>query len=174
MDTQKKRQFSLLLVDDESAVLSALKRVFRKAPYDIHTAENGIKALELLSKISVDAALVDLMMPEMDGFDVLDRMRTNPQTLAVPVVILTSKVLNLDDIKRIERHTRVVVQSKGVLVGTRNAEVVGYILGRLGHRIDAVLFLELPVNEAPAQCRVMEFSVAPKCRRLLAQHERGA
>ncbi len=54
-------------------------------------------------------------MPGMDGFDVLDRMRSNPLTLSVPVVILTSKVLNLDDIKRIERHAHVVVQSKGIL-----------------------------------------------------------
>jgi transcriptional regulator GlxA family with amidase domain len=51
----------------------------------------------------------------MDGFDTLDRMRADPRTQAVPVIILTSKVLNLDDIKRIEQHTHVVVQSKGIL-----------------------------------------------------------
>jgi YesN/AraC family two-component response regulator len=56
------------------------------------------------------------MMPELDGFDVLDQMRTNPYTLGVPVVILTNKVLNLDDIQRIEQHTRVIVQNKGVLI----------------------------------------------------------
>ena len=60
-------------------------------------------------------------MPEMDGFYVLDQIRANPATLAVPVVILTSKVINLDDIQRIERHTGVVLQSKGVLA---NDEIV--------------------------------------------------
>jgi YesN/AraC family two-component response regulator len=55
------------------------------------------------------------MMPIMDGFDTLDRMRADPRTQAVPVVILTGKLLNLDDIKRIEQHARVVIQSKDIL-----------------------------------------------------------
>jgi len=75
MDQCERRQFSLLLVDDEPAILSSLKRVFRKAPYDIHTAENGMAALDLLQQIQVDATLVDLKMPEIDGMQLLAQIK---------------------------------------------------------------------------------------------------
>ncbi len=87
MQNEHKRQFSLLLVDDEPAILGALKRVFRKAPYMIHTAENGEIAMDLLERTPVDAALVDLQMPQMDGMTLLAKMRD--QWPYVRVVILT-------------------------------------------------------------------------------------
>jgi DNA-binding NtrC family response regulator len=87
MQKDQNHQFSLMLVDDEPAILASLKRVFRKAPYDIHTAANGIAALELLQHTPVDAALVDLNMPEMDGMQLLKRIQTNWPT--IQVVILT-------------------------------------------------------------------------------------
>jgi DNA-binding NtrC family response regulator len=87
MDNVERPQFSLMLVDDEPAVLASLKRVFRGAPYKIHTAENGIKALELLQEHKVDAALVDLLMPEMSGLELLERICK--QWPWIQVVILT-------------------------------------------------------------------------------------
>ncbi len=87
MQNEHKRQFSLLLVDDEPAILGALQRVFRKAPYTIHTAENGEVAMDLLEQTPVDAALVDLQMPQMDGMTLLAKMRD--QWPHVRVVILT-------------------------------------------------------------------------------------
>jgi DNA-binding NtrC family response regulator len=87
MDSVEKPQFSLMLVDDEPAILSALKRIFRKAPYKIHTAENGHSALDLLQEFRIDAALVDLKMPEMSGLELLEQIRK--QWPWVQVVILT-------------------------------------------------------------------------------------
>jgi DNA-binding NtrC family response regulator len=87
MGHNAKRQFSLLLVDDEPAILSSLKRIFRRAPYEIHTAENGMAAMEILSRNPIDAALVDLKMPEMDGMELLEKIKANWP--AVHVVMLT-------------------------------------------------------------------------------------
>ncbi len=87
MDNKDDRRFSLLLVDDEPAILSSLKRIFHKAPYTIHTAENGRMAMEVLQQTRVDAALVDLMMPEMDGMQLLEHV--HKQWPWVQVVILT-------------------------------------------------------------------------------------
>ena len=87
MDTVDNRQFSLLLVDDETAILTSLKRIFRKAPYKIHTAENGLMAMQILERTKIDAALVDLKMPELDGLELLERIRRQWPT--VQVVILT-------------------------------------------------------------------------------------
>jgi DNA-binding NtrC family response regulator len=83
----QQRQFSLLLVDDDAAVLSALRRVFRKTPYQIHTAEDGRVALDLLQNKEVDAALIDLKMPVMNGMELLENIRE--QWPHVRVVMLT-------------------------------------------------------------------------------------
>jgi DNA-binding NtrC family response regulator len=87
MQNDQNHQFSLMLVDDEPAILASLKRVLRKAPYDIHTAASAIAALELLQHTHIDAALVDLKMPDMDGLQLLNRIETNWPT--IQVVILT-------------------------------------------------------------------------------------
>ena len=83
----QQRQFSLLLVDDETSVLSTLRRVFRKSPYQILTAENGLAALDVLKDSVVDAALIDLKMPVMNGMDLLETMHR--QWPNVRVVVLT-------------------------------------------------------------------------------------
>ncbi|HSH78032.1 MAG TPA: helix-turn-helix domain-containing protein [Herpetosiphonaceae bacterium] len=59
--------------------------------------------------------LLDLVMPGMEGTDVLDQMRADPRLRQVPVIILSSKLLTLDDIKRLEQHAHVTLQSKGIL-----------------------------------------------------------
>jgi DNA-binding NtrC family response regulator len=80
-------KFSLLLVDDEPSVLSSLKRVFFEDEYQIHTAGNGAQALELLAEVKIDAALIDLKMPGMDGLTLMKEMRKDfPQVM---VIILT-------------------------------------------------------------------------------------
>ena len=87
MDYDQKPQFTLMLVDDEPAILSSLKRIFRRSPYRICTAENGEKALTLLERQPVDAALLDLMMPGMTGMELLEKIRV--QYPGIQVVILT-------------------------------------------------------------------------------------
>jgi AraC-like DNA-binding protein/DNA-binding response OmpR family regulator len=107
----------ILIVDDDPDARQEHRDMIAQGlpGYPICAVNDGAAALEAMADQIPSLVLLDLMMPEMDGFDVLDRMRANPHTLAVPVVILTSKVLNLDDIKRIEQHIGVVLQSKGVL-----------------------------------------------------------
>ena len=87
MDPKEKTEFSLLLVDDEPEVLSSLKRVFRKAPYRIHTAGNGRDAMEMLNRTAIHAALIDFKMPEMDGMELLEQMRE--RWPSIKVVMLT-------------------------------------------------------------------------------------
>ena len=75
------------MVDDEPSVLSSLKRVFFEDDFQIYTAGNGENALELLKKFKIDAALIDLKMPGMDGLSLMREMRKNyPQ---VSVIMLT-------------------------------------------------------------------------------------
>ena len=104
-------------MDDDPEILDLYQTVIGQefAGYPIQTAADGIAALACMSETAPSLVVLDLMMPEMDGFEVLDWMRENKQTRRVPVLILSSRVLTFDDVKRIERHASVTLQSKGIL-----------------------------------------------------------
>ena len=75
---------SILLVDDEPSVLSALRRVFRPAGYEILTAESGEAALEVLASTEVDLIVSDMRMPNMSGAAFLSRARSlYPDTMRI-------------------------------------------------------------------------------------------
>ena len=108
---------SILIVDDDPRARSLHQQVVSQGlpGYAVRTAENGRAALESMAREIPSLVMLDLMMPEMDGFDVLDQMRADSRTRHVPVVILSNKLLTLDDVKRLEQHALVTLQSKGIL-----------------------------------------------------------
>lgn len=81
---------TILVVDDTPANLSLLANLL-KGQYRIKLAKNGLKALELAAESPPDLVLLDIMMPEMDGFEVCRRLKTNELTRFVPVIFLTAK-----------------------------------------------------------------------------------
>ena len=79
-------QRRILVVDDEQTVRDFLGRILEKAGYDVITAANGQEALDKMSQFDVSLVLLDIMMPGLDGFEVLERM---PQYLNIPVIMLS-------------------------------------------------------------------------------------
>jgi signal transduction histidine kinase/DNA-binding LacI/PurR family transcriptional regulator/AraC-like DNA-binding protein len=108
---------TILIVDDDPQVCAAYQALLaRELPaYTVQTANDGVSALELMASAVPSLVILDLVMPHLGGAEVLDRMRAEARLRQVPVMILSSKLLNLDDVKRIERHARVTLHSKGVL-----------------------------------------------------------
>ncbi|MFZ6031235.1 MAG: ATP-binding protein [Chloroflexota bacterium] len=106
----------ILIVDDDPQALAAHESIVRYGLPDspIRTASDGKRALEIMAREAPALVLLDLVMPEMDGFDLLDSMRGDERLRQVPVIILSNKVLNLDDLKRLEMHAQVTYQSKGL------------------------------------------------------------
>jgi len=87
-------QPTLLLVDDEPLNLKLMQGFLKPLGYTIHTAANGSDALYRLNRTEIDLVLLDIMMPEMDGFQVCRAIKKNEETRLIPVVLLTA----LDDI----------------------------------------------------------------------------
>jgi putative two-component system response regulator len=81
---------TVLVVDDTPANLSLLNNLL-KEQYRIKVANNGIKALELAVAAPPDMVLLDIMMPEMDGYEVCRRLKSDPRTERIPVIFLTAK-----------------------------------------------------------------------------------
>jgi AraC-like DNA-binding protein len=106
----------ILIVDDDPQVRQAHKRLVEEAlpAYPVCLAESGEVALAAMAKEVPALVLLDLVMPDLSGADVLDQMRADAALQQVPVIVLSNKVLSLDDVKRIESHTHVTVQSKGI------------------------------------------------------------
>ena len=81
---------SLLLVDDSDAIL-ALERAILSGHYALNTASNGREALEKVVRVQPAAILLDLSMPEMDGDEVLKRIKADASTAHIPVIIISSE-----------------------------------------------------------------------------------
>lgn len=81
---------SLLLVDDSDAIL-ALERAILSGHYSLNTASNGREALDKVGRLQPAAVLLDLSMPEMDGDEVLQKMKADPATTDIPVIIISSE-----------------------------------------------------------------------------------
>lgn len=87
--------YTVLVADDESEIRQLLRLYLEKDGYQVVEAENGIQAVNLLAKEEIDLALLDIMMPGMDGYQVLRKIRENSN---IPVVILSAKNQDVDKI----------------------------------------------------------------------------
>ena len=87
---------TILVVEDEAEISSIVMKYAEKNGYDCRLAENGFEALELFSKEHFHLILLDVMMPGIDGFEVLSRIR---EISDVPVIMLTAKQEEVDRIK---------------------------------------------------------------------------
>ncbi len=107
----------ILIVDDDPQALDLYQAVVRQGlpGYPVITATDGAAALKSMADRAPSLVLLDLVMPGMDGFQVLDWMRSNSSTRPVPVLVLSGRALSLDDFARLEKHTRIRFQSKGIL-----------------------------------------------------------
>ncbi len=85
---EKKR---ILIVDDEIELVKAIEIILKQAGYEVLTAYNGQVALEKAHKAKPDLVLLDIMMPGIDGIEVLRRLREGTDTTYIPVIMLTCK-----------------------------------------------------------------------------------
>jgi threonine synthase len=101
LDRESLRQ--VLVVDDHEDARRLIRRILQsKGDFRLREAETGAAALAMASEDPPDAIVLDLMMPEMDGFEVLERLRGNPQTASIPVVVVTAKSLTGAERRRLE------------------------------------------------------------------------
>ncbi len=86
----------ILVVDDERQIVKLVEINLRKAGYDVICAYDGVEALEKVQSDRPDMIVLDVMMPRMNGFDVLKKLQSNPDTEQIPVIMLTAKAQDAD------------------------------------------------------------------------------
>jgi diguanylate cyclase (GGDEF)-like protein/PAS domain S-box-containing protein len=94
---KRRRPVNILCIDDHEDVLDILVSILEPTGYNVITANSGKLGLEKAVTYRPDLIILDLMMPEMDGFEVAHELKINHATMDIPIVILTAKDLTVDD-----------------------------------------------------------------------------
>jgi twitching motility two-component system response regulator PilG len=88
MSPEKK---TVLVVEDRASLSQMLQFLFLSKGLNVQIAFNGKEALEKVSSLAPDLILLDIMMPQMDGFEVLEKLQENQETAGIPVIMLTAR-----------------------------------------------------------------------------------
>lgn len=86
----------ILAVDDEKHIVRLVQITLEKEGYELITASNGREALEKVASEQPDLVVMDVMMPEMDGLEALAKLKDDPETSHIPVIMLTAKAQDSD------------------------------------------------------------------------------
>jgi two-component system phosphate regulon response regulator PhoB len=92
----------ILVVDDEEDILELVRHNLIKEGYDIVGAQSGEKALSLATEKTFDLIVLDLMLPGLDGLEVAKRLKSNPDTRPIPIIMLTAKGEEADVVTGLE------------------------------------------------------------------------
>ena len=84
------RNKTILIVDDEEMTRQILGRGLTQPNYHLVLTGSGAEALEMMAELTPDLILLDVMMPEMDGFEVCQRLKSNPQWQHIPIILVTA------------------------------------------------------------------------------------
>ncbi len=85
-----------MVVDDNPDIVTIVKTILAAKGYGVQSAYSGQEVFNLLGELKSDLILLDIMMPEMDGLEVLTRLKGDPGTASIPVILLTAKVYHED------------------------------------------------------------------------------
>lgn len=116
----------VLIVDDEPNIVTALEFLLEKRGYEVKVAVNGEEALAQVEAFEPDLVLLDVMMPKVSGYDVCQRMRSNPRWQGIKIVMLSAK-------------GREVEVSKGLSLGADLYVTKPFSSAELVSRIDELL-----------------------------------
>lgn len=116
----------VLVVDDEPNILLSLEFLMQQAGFDVTTADDGESALERINAGLPDLLLLDISLPGISGFDVLERLRTAADTRHLPIIMLTA-------------HGREVEREKGMALGANDYITKPFSTQALVEKVKALL-----------------------------------
>jgi DNA-binding response OmpR family regulator len=88
----------ILCIEDEPEMIDLIRLILGRRGFDVHGATGGKEGLKLVREIHPDLVLLDLMMPDMDGWEVYQQMKADDATRDIPVIVVTAKAQNIDKV----------------------------------------------------------------------------
>jgi len=115
-----RKQISVLIIDDTPEDVRLIQRILESPRsgeldhnYQVRAAYNGREGIAAVRQNPPDLIILDLMMPEMDGFAVLETLKSDAATRSIPIIVVTAKVLTAEDRERLNGHIEALL-SKGI------------------------------------------------------------
>ena len=88
----------VVCVEDESEIIDLIRLILGRKGFDLIGATGGLEGLETIRRVKPDLVLLDLMMPDMDGWEVYQQMKADPDLKNIPVIVVTAKAQSIDKI----------------------------------------------------------------------------
>jgi CheY-like chemotaxis protein/signal transduction histidine kinase/HAMP domain-containing protein len=129
IDGMKERPLILVVEDNEVAALQ-IRSALEDYGCAVNVAPGGAEALETIGRVVPDVVVLDLMMPEIDGFQVLEQIRSDPRTAAVPVLVLTAKEVTRKELDRLTYNNIQQLIQKGRMNRAQLVASVEKLLGK--------------------------------------------
>jgi two-component system response regulator VicR len=89
---------SILCIEDEPEMIDLIRLILGRKGFEVLGAGNGAEGLEIIRKKQPDLVLLDLMMPDMDGWEVYQQMKAGEKTRDIPVIVVTAKAQSIDKV----------------------------------------------------------------------------
>ncbi|MBT3242376.1 MAG: response regulator [Bacteroidetes bacterium] len=131
-------QARILMIEDNPEAIVQVKAVLENENFIVDVAGGGLEAMEHFVHDIPDGIILDLMMPEMDGFDVLEKIRSTNETKNIPVLILTAKDLTRNDLSKLNANNIQQLIQKG------DVDIEGLV-----NKVKSMLGIESPVMTKP-------------------------
>ncbi len=128
----------VLLVEDHTRTRNMLRKRLEKQGWPVIEAENGRVALERLAEGAPDVILLDLMMPEMDGFQFLDQLRTEERWRSIPIIVITAKDLTAEDRQRLNGYVEGILQKGAYNTDGLLREICGLVKARIEPQLNKI------------------------------------
>ena len=110
----QERGHQLLVADDDPNVVELVRQLLEEEGWSVRSAADGQETLEEIARQRPDVLLLDLMMPVMDGFETLQRLRDDPETRNLPVVIITARDLSQQEREELTRNASRIIEKNGL------------------------------------------------------------
>ena len=124
----------IMVVEDDANTRAMMKRVLEKEGWQVAEADNGRAAIDSIARELPDLILLDLMMPELDGFDVVEELQKHEDWRDIPVVVVTAKQLSSQERERLKGHVDGVLE-KG---SYSQAQLLEFVSGSLKRSVHVV------------------------------------
>jgi CheY-like chemotaxis protein len=139
LDNQDKLDIKVLVVDDQADDILLIRRILEaQSNYNIIEAKNGKEGLELIKNKEPDLIILDLNMPEMDGFATIEALKANETTRSIPIIIVSAQDLTPDEQQRLTGQVEALLH-KGIFTENELLEDVSRALEKIGREEKLIL-----------------------------------
>ncbi len=134
---------TILVVDDDPDIVAIAKIILEGEGYGVQTANNGLDMFSRLEEQKPDLIILDIMMPRMDGLEVLERLRGTAETSSIPVILLTAKVQQEDMVRGYKQGADYYIPKPFTFNGAHLINVINFLINKNTQTLQQISSLRL-------------------------------